>query len=86
MAMYSFGFACIHSFYPNMSNFLQLRFNFDNEAAGHIASLPFIIAGFSTPIFGIVISRIGSSFYEMIALLGASIIFMVHFTLFMMRD
>ena len=84
--MHVFGFASIHSFYPNMSNFLQQRFGFNNEDAGHIASLPFILAGVSTPFIGIVLSKIGSSYYEIVQATGAAIIFTVHFSLFIMSD
>ncbi len=51
-----------------------------------MASLPFIIAGFSTPIFGIVISKIGETYYELMAAAGAGIIFIVHFSLYVMND
>ena len=51
-----------------------------------MASLPFIIAGFSTPVFGIVISKIGETYYELMAMLGAAIIFIVHFSLYLMND
>ena len=59
LVIYMFGFACVNSFYPNLSNFLQTRFAFSNEDAGHVASLPYIIASFATPIFGSVIARLG---------------------------
>ena len=58
-AIYLMGFSTIHSFYPNMSNFLQQRFTFSNEEAGHISSLPYIIASISTAVLGTVLSKLG---------------------------
>lgn len=86
MLMYAFAFSCIHSFYPNMSNFLQQRFGFNNEDAGHIASLPYIIAGFSTPFLGMVISKFGDAYYELLGVVASGLIFCVHFSLVLMSD
>lgn len=84
--IYSLGFSTIHSFYPNMSNFLQQRFGFNNEEAGHILSLPFILASFATPLFGTCVSRLGSTWFESLISLSACLILVVHTSLCLMPD
>lgn len=80
------GFACIHSFYPNLSNLLQTRFGFTNEEAGHIASLPYILASFATPLFGSLISRMGDSMYESLLSISMGVIFLTQMNFILISD
>ncbi|CDW86836.1 major facilitator superfamily protein [Stylonychia lemnae] len=84
--VYSFGFCCVHSFYHNMSNLLQSRFGFNNEDAGHISSLPYIIAAFSTPILGMIFSRFGERHYDKVILSATFTLLIVHSTILYIPD
>eukprot|EP00347_Sterkiella_histriomuscorum_P006367 403353031 len=84
--VYAFGFACVHSFYHNLSNILQSRFGFNNEDAGHVSSLPYIIAAISTPIFGMLLSRLGEAYYSKTILIATTIILIVHSSIMMLQD
>ncbi|CDW88287.1 major facilitator superfamily domain-containing protein 1 [Stylonychia lemnae] len=83
LIMYMFGFSVIISFYPNLSCLLQERFAYSNEDAGHVASLPYLIASFATPLFGSLIQKMGESQYEFLLTLSTGLIFLtqMHFTL-----
>ena len=59
MVINSFGYASMHAFYPNMSKFFQTKFQFSNVDAGHISSIPYLIASFTVPIFGTVLNYFG---------------------------
>jgi nitrate/nitrite transporter NarK len=76
----SFGFSGIHAFYPNMSKFLQQKFNFSNEEAGNTAALPYLVASFATPIFGKVVQTIGQTRFEKLVLLALILMMTVHFS------
>jgi len=78
-----FGFSVIISFYPNLSYLLQERFGYSNEEAGHIASLPYLIASFATPLFGSLIQKLGESYYELLLTFSTGLIFVsqLHFSL-----
>lgn len=84
--VYAFGFACIHSFYHNLSNILQSRFGFNNEDAGHVSSLPYIIAAISTPILGMIISKFGEAYFSRFILVATLIILVVHSSITMLQD
>ena len=40
----------------------------------------------STPFIGILLSKIGSAYYEVVQIIGVAIIFTVHFSLYVMSD
>lgn len=80
------GFACVVSFYPNLSYLLQFRFGFSNEEAGHIASLPYLIASFATPLFGSLISKLGDRYYETLLTVSTGIIFFTQMNFTLMDD
>eukprot|EP00347_Sterkiella_histriomuscorum_P019370 403341886 len=86
MGIYMCGFACVHSFYPNLSNLLQTRFGFSNEEAGHIASLPYILASFATPLFGSLISKLGDKMYEQLLFISMAIIFITQMNFILISD
>jgi nitrate/nitrite transporter NarK len=46
------GYATIHGFYPNFSKFLQQNYGFTNVEAGHLASIPYVLASVMVPVLG----------------------------------
>ena len=86
MIINAFGYASVHAFYPNMSKFYQTRFGFSNVEAGHISSIPYLIASFSVPFMGSAVSHLGESYFEMLMLGSIMIVLMVHICYLMMSD
>ena len=86
MVINSFGYASMHAFYPNMSKFFQTKFQFNNVDAGHISSIPYLIASFTVPIFGTALNYFGESYYEILLLFSIGMILSVHMTYLMLRD
>lgn len=78
-AVWTFGFSGIHSFYANMSKFFITRFNFTAIEAGHISSLPYLVASFSTPLLGAFLYKVGKTQYYNLLLLSVSCVAYVHF-------
>ena len=78
MVINAMGYASVHAFYPNMSKFFQNRFGFSNVEAGHISSLPYLIASFAVPIFGSVSSVIGDAYFELMLFAAIGMVFAVH--------
>lgn len=64
VAISSLGFAVVHSFYPNMSKFLQQNYGMSNVHAGHLSSIPYMVGSVSVPIFGQVLAYFGEAHYE----------------------
>ena len=86
MVINSFGYASMHAFYPNMSKFFQTKFQFSNVDAGHISSIPYLIASFTVPIFGTALNYFGDSYYEILLLASIGMIFTVHVTYLSLSD
>mmetsp|Transcript_11587 Transcript_11587/g.17532 ORF Transcript_11587/g.17532 Transcript_11587/m.17532 type:complete len:355 (-) Transcript_11587:165-1229(-) len=63
--IYTIGYSTIHSFYPNMSKFLQQNYGLTNSHAGHLSSIPYIFSSFAVPLFGHLLSYFGEGSYEM---------------------
>jgi nitrate/nitrite transporter NarK len=63
-----------------------VRFGFTNEEAGHISSLPYIIASFATPLLGSMVSKIGEHQYETLVLISTCILFGTQLMLTLMKD
>ena len=61
---YTMGFASIHSFYPNMSKFLQQNYGYSNADAGHLSSIPYVVASFTVPMFGNLLTWLGEKYFE----------------------
>lgn len=61
---YTLGFSAIHSFYPNMSKFLQQNFGMTNAEAGHLSSIPYMVASIAVPIFGNILTYAGEAHFE----------------------
>jgi len=59
MMINAFGYASIHAFYPNLSKFFQTKFNYSNIEAGHVSSLPYLIASFTVPFLGSLTGYLG---------------------------
>lgn len=55
----------IHSFYPNMSKFLQENFHYSNTEAGHLSSLSYIISMIVIPVLGYLMSFYKIDCYEL---------------------
>ena len=86
MIVNGFGYAGIHAFYPNMSKFFQVRFQFSNVQAGSISSLPYAIASISVPFFGGFTSYLGESYFEVLTFCSISFVFFTHLYLLMLSD
>jgi len=69
-AGYTLGFSAIHSFYPNMSKFLQQNFGMTNSEAGHLSSIPYMTASIAVPIFGNILTYAGESHFEKFLSMG----------------
>ena len=80
MVCNSFGYASVHAFYPNMSKFFQTKFQFSNVDAGHISSIPFLVASFSVPLMGSAIAYIGDSYFEILLFASVGMILTIHMT------
>ena len=86
MVCNSLGYASIHAFYPNMSKFFQTKFQFSNIDAGHISSIPYLIASFTVPILGSLLSYVGEAYFEILLFSSIGMILMVHLTYLTLRD
>ena len=86
MVINSLGYASIHAFYPNMSKFFQTKFQFSNVDAGHISSIPYLIASFTVPLLGTMLGYFGESYYEIMLFGSIGMILIVHMSYLMMSD
>ena len=80
MVCNSFGYASVHGFYPNMSKFFQTKFQFSNVDAGHISSIPYLIASFSVPFMGSAICYIGDHYFEILLFASIGMVLSIHMT------
>jgi hypothetical protein len=48
-----------------MSKFLQENFSYTNSEAGHLSSIPYIVASVAVPIFGNILSYAGEKHFEL---------------------
>ena len=66
----SLGFILIHcilhSFYPNMSKFMQENYSYSNIEAGHLSSLSYVIAMIVVPLLGYMMTFYKIDCYELI--------------------
>jgi len=66
-----------------MSKFLQKTFGMTNATAGSLASIPYLFASLTVPLFGSILSVIGQNQYELaltcspLSILTAHSLFMV---------
>ena len=86
MMVNAFGYASVHAFYPNMSKFLQTRFNYTNVQAGSISSLPYLIASLTVPFLGSCIGYLGESYFELMLFASIAMVLTVHITYLSMSD
>ena len=84
--MNSLGYSGIHAFYPNLPKFFQQRFNFTNTEAGSIASLPYVIASLSVPVFGSVVMKIGEKHYESLLMFSLTLLALTHIAYILLPD
>lgn len=78
MLITSCGYASVHAFYPNMSKFLQTRFQFSNVQAGHISALPYLVASLLMPFLGTLVSYLGSAYFELMNFAAIGLVLAVH--------
>lgn len=64
VGMYLVCNSVLHSFYPNFSKFMQQNYGFSNTLAGHMSSIPYLVASVTVPICGQLISHFGPQSYE----------------------
>jgi nitrate/nitrite transporter NarK len=86
MVVNGFGYSSVHAFYPNMSKFFQVRFQFSNTQAGTISSLPYLIASFTVPIIGTLINRLGELYFELLIFVSLVMILTTHFIYLVLAD
>lgn len=87
MAVDAFGYSSVHAFYPNMSKFFQEKFDFTNIEAGSISSLPYLVASFTVPLFGVLIKKVKhDKVYEFGLMIGLSAVFFSHFCYLVMFE
>lgn len=86
MVINAFGYASIHAFYPNMSKFFRTRFGYSSVEAGHISSLPYLIASFVVPFLGSLTSYLGSSYFELMLFYSVAMIMTVHMVYLSLQD
>ena len=72
------GYGTIHAFYPNMSKFLQENYGFSNSEAGHLTSIPYVMASFVVPLFGHLLAYLGSETYEKLLALSTLFVASAH--------
>ena len=54
--------------------------------SGHISSIPYLIASFSVPFLGSLISRMGESYFEVLLMGAIGMVLGVHITYLMLQD
>lgn len=86
MAVDALGYSSIHAFYPNMPKFFQEKFDFSNTEAGTTASLPYLIASLSVPVFGSLIGRMGDNNYPFGILFSLCILLFTHISYLIMPE
>lgn len=86
LAVDALGYSSIHAFYPNMPKFFQEKFEFSNTEAGTTASLPYLIASLSVPIFGSLIYKIGEKNYPLGILFSLSTLLFTHVSYFLLPE
>eukprot|EP00352_Strombidinopsis_acuminata_P000965 CAMPEP_0176342544 /NCGR_PEP_ID=MMETSP0126-20121128/3244_1 /TAXON_ID=141414 ORGANISM="Strombidinopsis acuminatum, Strain SPMC142" /NCGR_SAMPLE_ID=MMETSP0126 /ASSEMBLY_ACC=CAM_ASM_000229 /LENGTH=115 /DNA_ID=CAMNT_0017687987 /DNA_START=1085 /DNA_END=1432 /DNA_ORIENTATION=+ len=69
-----------------MSKFFQMRFNYSNEVAGHISSMPYTIASFATPLFGTTLQYVGEGYYEQLTMGSLGLVIITHMSYILMSD
>ena len=70
-----------------MSKFFQEKFDFTNIEAGSISSLPYLVASFTVPIFGVLIKRVEhDKVYEFGLMIGLSAVLFSHFCYLVMFE
>lgn len=86
MLINAFGYASIHAFYPNLSKFFQIRFGYSNVEAGHVSSLPYLIASLAVPFLGTLIGYLGSQYFELMLFTSIAMILVVHMSYLSLSD
>ena len=86
MVINATGYASIHSFYPNMSKFFQVRFDYTNVQAGCFSSLPYLIASFSVPFLGSFIGYLGEQYFEIMLFGSIAMVITVHVAYLSLSD
>jgi len=69
-----------------MSKFFRTRFHFNNIEAGHISSIPYMIASFAVPVFGSLINRIGEAHYERLIFTALCLVLFTHTSYLLLSD
>lgn len=83
IGLYCMYYATIHSFYPNMSKFLQQNYGFNNAEAGHISSVPYLLASVMVPLFGQLLAIVGTSYYLWFSTASMSLVCTAHILFFL---
>ena len=83
---YTLGIAATHGFYPNMSKYIQQNYGASNEEAGHLSSIPYIVASILVPILGHIIAYYGEDNYEKFLALAPACIGLGHVVFLVLKD
>ena len=86
MVCNSFEFSSVRAFYPNMSKFFQTKFGFSNVDAGHISSIPVLVASFTAPLMGSAVAYIGDSYFEILLFSSVGMILFTYMTYLLQTD
>ena len=54
--------------------------------AGHLSSIPYIIASFTTPLFGSLVTKLGEKSYELLMIISLIMILVVNLSLLLIND
>jgi nitrate/nitrite transporter NarK len=78
IAIYVMTYASLHAFYPNFSKFLQQNYGFTNNEAGHLSSIPYMLAAIMVPIVGHLLSFVSPRQYTSTLSLAMLCIMIAH--------
>ena len=82
----SFGYGCLHAFYPNISKFFQDRWHYTPLYAGFISSIPYMFQSFSAPLLGGVTTYYGEAYFEILLFYSVAILLTIHVYYLMIPD
>ena len=79
-------FASTHGFYPNMSKYIQQTYGASNEEAGHLSSIPYMLASVLVPILGHLLAYYGEHNYEKFLTLSSCLVGAAHVSFLLLKQ
>ena len=74
----SFGYGCLHAFYPNISKFFQDRWQFTPLYAGFISSIPYMFQSVTAPLLGGITTYYGEAYFEILLFYSVALLLIIH--------